>query len=262
VGRHYSLLGSGQRQCRWTTARARPDPDGPRTAAFQRSSSETRRILVVPCVCLGAVDFARLAAVPPPSVSVNTTLILMDWPARARACSTAHRSRRSRSRAQLAARSVVRRWERGTERISGRRLLRPLSQRRMRRRNARGSTARWSAGPGVVVVGLLPGSAELRFDSLTVALGEMVKHAPGRGLPLGREGSHLRARPSRAHVSSALAPHPTRGLRLWLVGASTSRWRLQLAAGPSVLLSGDMMRPGREVIKSIEKQPWTDCLWS
>ena len=47
VGRHYSLLGKRSTSMPLDDGAARPDPDGPRTAAFQRSSSERRRILVV-----------------------------------------------------------------------------------------------------------------------------------------------------------------------------------------------------------------------
>jgi hypothetical protein len=47
VGRHYSFLGKRPTSMPLDDGAARPDPDGPRTAAFQRSSSERRRILVV-----------------------------------------------------------------------------------------------------------------------------------------------------------------------------------------------------------------------
>ena len=41
--RHYSLLGKRPTSMPLDDSAARPDPDGPRTAAFQRSSSERRR---------------------------------------------------------------------------------------------------------------------------------------------------------------------------------------------------------------------------
>jgi len=47
VGRHYSLLGKRPTSMPLDAGAARPDPDSPRTAAFQRSSSERRRIVVV-----------------------------------------------------------------------------------------------------------------------------------------------------------------------------------------------------------------------
>jgi hypothetical protein len=49
MGRHYSLLGKRLTSIPRDDGEACPDPDGPRTAAFQRSRSERRGIHVVRC---------------------------------------------------------------------------------------------------------------------------------------------------------------------------------------------------------------------